>query len=141
MLQFTSENTLRMHIAHFFDLECAFKTRGMLVATAHDKKRLLVHKDIVCEILVLFVARQHCPNLIRERMQAIDNFVTTAHFRKAVFGEMHSHHDQRNVLRRICLGRRHANLRACIDVDTTVRLARDRASHRVYDTQTQSATA
>ncbi len=52
----------------------------------------------------------------------------------AVLRKLDGYHEQRDVLRSISLRGRDTNFRTSIDVDTTMRLTRDRRTDRVHDT-------
>ena len=78
-------------------------------------------------------------DLTGELVQAVDDGVPARRHRQAVLRELNRHHDERDVLRSVGLGRGDTNLRAGVDVDTAVRLARDGRTDDVDDTDVERA--
>lgn len=139
VLELPRENSLRVHVRELFDLERGLEARGVLVAATHDEQRALLAQRRICERLVLAVVLEDLLDLAGELVEAVDDGVATGRERDAVLRELDRHHDERNVLRRVGLGRRDTDLGACVDVYAAVRLARDGGANHVDDSDVERA--
>lgn len=72
-------------------------------------------------------------------MQTIDNLLTSSFLGYRVIRELEGDHDERNVLRSVCLGGGDTDFRTSVDVDTAVSFSRQRRTNGVDDTETQGA--
>jgi hypothetical protein len=113
------------------------------------------------EQLQALVSLKNSLDLRGQLVKTIDDLVATLIHRRPVLGKYNCHHDESNVLGRVCLkrcnipqlsqqstetnliaylGGRNTNFWASIDVDSAMRLARDGGTDGVDNTQAQCAT-
>ena len=76
----------------------------MLVTTTHDEERSLL-REHRSESLEFSVGEEDLTNLTRELVQTVNDRAAARRHRQAVLRELNRHHDERNVLRRVRLGR------------------------------------
>lgn len=92
-----------MEVTDFLDLQGAFQTSRVLIATTHDKQTPLVVQGRVGEILQGLVQFENLFDLSGECQQPLDDLVASRGKRNPIFGQLERHHQQRNELRRVCL--------------------------------------
>jgi hypothetical protein len=85
-------------------------TGNALEAPSHDQQTLHVGQEGVGELLQRLVLLEDLLDLTRKRMQAQYDLAVPFRERDAVFGELKRHHQQRDVLRGVCLAKGHQQL-------------------------------
>ena len=128
-----------MHVRDLLDLQGTLETRRVLEAATHDEQRTLVREQTVRKFLQSLVSVEHLLDLTWQLVQTVNDLAATLNHRDAVLRELDGEHDERNVLTRVRLGARNTDFRASVDMHTTVRLARQRGTDRVDDTNAKRA--
>ena len=92
----------------------------MLITPAQDNEGVILVQDGLAEFLVVGIVVQHLLHLLRELPQLVDEVLTPLFGGEPVMSQGEGHHDQGNELARVGLGAGHADLRASVEVNTTV---------------------
>lgn len=139
VLQFTSEDTLRMHVADFLDLQGTLEAGRVLISTTHEKQGLVVTNDLG-QLLDIAVKVKDSLDLTGQSVQAVDDLTSPLCEGDTIFGKLQSNHEQGDVLRGVRLGRSNTDFGSSIDVDTAVSLAGESGTNSVDNTNAEGTT-
>lgn len=104
-----AQRTFGVSVADFLDLQSTLETGGILISTTHDQQGLGVNQSILGQLLEMLVGGKDLVDLRRKFVQTVDDLIATLGQRDAIFGQLESHHDEGNVLRRVSL-RKHTSV-------------------------------
>lgn len=140
VLELASENTFRVHVGDFLNLEGALEASRVLVSSTHDKQAAGYLERGTSHLLKGLVIVQNVCNLLRERVKTSDDGVAALSEGDTVLGELKSHHDEGDVLRSVCLCTSDTDFGTSIDVNTTVSLSADCATDNVDHSDAKRST-
>ena len=137
VLQLTRHDSLTVKVRDFLNLKGTLKGSGELATTSEKEKRLLVH-EVLAELLDGRVEVKDGLDLSRDVGETLHDLLTTSLLGGTVLAQGKSEHDHGNELRSVGLGGGNTDLRASVDVDTTVGEERDGRTDNVDNTNGQS---
>lgn len=139
VLEFTSKNTLRVHIADFLNLQRSLEASGILISSTHDEQTLGDLESLLGHVLKSTVILQDLGDICGKGMKTSDDLVSPLTEGDAILGELDGHHDECDVLGSISLGTSNTDFGSGIDMDTAVSLTRDGTTDGIDDTDAKSS--
>lgn len=92
------------------DSRARLYTRLTLVSSTHDQQALLVRQEVLSEALEGLVHSQDLLDLRRDVVETVDDLLSSGSLLDRVVRELDGDHDERDILRGVCLGRSDTNL-------------------------------
>lgn len=137
VLQLTGHDSLAVKIGNFLDLEGTLERSRELRATAEQQQRLLVLEGLLAKLLDEAVLLENLLDLAGDGTKTLHDFLTTGLLGGAVLAKRQREHDHGDELGGVGLGRGDTDLRASVDVDTTVGEEGDGRTDNVDNTNSQ----
>lgn len=132
VFQFAGHDSFAMHVRELLDLEGSLEAGGEVESTSHDEQRLFL-VDLLGDGVNLVVELQNFTDEVWQIVESINDFLASLVHRDTIVRQSESKHEKREDLRCVGLGRGNSNFRSGVDVDSAVRLAADRRSDGVGD--------
>ncbi len=123
-----------MDVGDLFQLQRAFKSDRVLIATAQEEGVVLL-REVLCQRFNTFVLGEHLLDTVRQRLQAMHDILLDRGIQTLQAAQLRHQHQQHGELGGEGFGRRHTDLCASVGHQRQIGFTYQRGARHVTDRQ------